>query len=184
VTYDITFLENPIYYVLIVLVIVEIIVNRIWNKAYFTKGLQILVLRIPVMLRHINIPSQSQLEARFRESWVTSSLLFKELATNTYGFREKSFEVRLVGYIPIMHGMLFFDFDNNQVVVKGFINWASFYFSLIWISAGILKFPWTLTIAWEFILIFLFGTIYWYQRSRYFEVAKFAAQMWSRKYQQ
>ncbi len=175
--------ENLIYYSIIIVFIFEVLAVHTWNKVYFTKGLQIFTISISVPHQHSNIPSQGQLEIRFKTKGVTSSILFKELGANIYGFREKYNEFVLIGYTPVMHGILYFDFDANQVIIKGFINWFAFYFCLVWISAGIFKSPWPLTIIWEFIIVFFFGIIYWNQRSRYLEIAKFAAETWARKHQ-
>ena len=170
--------------VLVVSLIVEAILSRTWNKVYFTSGIPIFAMRVPVELRHSIIPSSSQLEAHFHSTW-TSSLAFKEVDLHTYAFREKFFEVRLVGYSPIMHGVLIFNHNNNEVIVKGFANWFVLAFSLIWLSGIMLSaFPSFPLLGLGFILFFvlLMGLLYWIQYSRFSKVAMFAAETWSRKY--
>jgi len=164
--------------------LVETVLSATWNKTYFTTGIPIFVMRIPVELRHSNIPSVRQLEDRFYSSWA-SSLVFKEIDLYAYGFREKYFEFRLVGYSPVMHGVLVFDRNSNEVVVKGFANWSMLSFSLIWLSGVIAgafsSFP---LIALGFILFFvlLMGLLYGIQYYRFSNVATFSAETWSRKY--
>ena len=170
--------------VLLLTGLVEVILSGTWNKTYFTTGIQIFVIKIPVELRHSNIPSSQKLEARFYSSW-SSSLVFNEIESHTYGFREKLFEFRLVRYSPIMHGILVFDRETNEVVVKGYVNWFILAFSLIWLGGVLLSsipsFP---IIALGFILFFVFlmGLLYWIQHNRFSKVAMFAAETWSRKY--
>jgi len=155
---------------------------------YFTSGLPIFIMRIPVELRNTNIPLSSRFEKQFNSPW-TSALVFREIASNTYGFREKFFDFRfLFRYPPVMHGMLFFDSINNQVIVKGFANWFYLCFSLVWIGGvglnGIMNFPDFTIIALVFILIFFlgFGLLYSIQQFRFSNVAKFAAEEWTRRY--
>ena len=172
------------FIVLVVSGLVEAVLSGAWNKMYFTSGIPLFVMRIPVELRHSTIPSVRQLEARFYSSWA-SSLVFKEIVLHTYGFREKYFEFRLVGYSPVMHGILVFDHNSNEVVVKGFLNWFTLSFSLIWLSGVVVSsfssFP---LIGLGFILFFalLMGLLYSIQYYRFSKVAAFAAEAWSRKY--
>ncbi len=177
-------LGSIMFGVLVVSWLAETILSAIWNRTYFMTGIPIFVMRIPVELRHSNIPSAQQLETRFYSAWA-SSLVFKEIDLHTYGFREKFFEFRLVGYSPIMHGVLVFDHSSNEVIVKGFANWFILSFSLIWLG-GVLassfsSFP---IIALGFILFFvlLMGLLYGIQYSRFSKVATFAAETWSRRY--
>jgi hypothetical protein len=57
---------------------------------YFTTGLQIFVVQIPVELRYSNIPSSSQFETRFHSTWWSYSLVFKEIEVDTDEFSAKS----------------------------------------------------------------------------------------------
>ena len=170
--------------------LVDTILSATWNKAYFTFGIPIFVKRIPVALQHSNIPSVRQLEARFYSTW-TSSLVFKEIDLHTYGFREKFFEFRLARHLAIMHGILVFDRNNGEVVVKGFVNWFILSISLIWLSSVLYEFvffmnsfPFFPLIALGFILFFivLMGLLYLTQYYQFSKVAAFAAETWCRKY--
>ena len=167
--------------------LVETVLSGKWNKMYFTSGLPIFVKRISVGPRYNNIPLSSRFEAQFQSDW-TNSLVFREIAPNTYGFREKFFEFRIFKYSPLMHGVLFFDSVNNQVVVKGFANWFSVGLSVIWLGCAILigvkYFPEAASFVLGFLAFYsiILGFIYLIQYSRFSNVATFAAQEWERKY--
>jgi hypothetical protein len=91
-----------------------------WNRVYYTHGLPIVIRRIKVTTYHQDIPPVSLLQAQFRSTLI-GSLVFQQIDPNTYGFRRRFFESAL---FPdnLMHGMLFFDRENGEVVLKGFIN--------------------------------------------------------------
>jgi hypothetical protein len=175
-------IEASVGYILFLLILVDVVLSSTWNRMYFTSGLPLFIRRIPVDLRHTNIPPWSRFDAQFQ-----SALVFKEIELNTYGFRENFFKFRLNMYTPIMHGMLFFDIAHNQVVVKGFVNWFILWFSLIWFGGltvgGIMNFPESALTALAFIalLALLLGTIYKNQYDWFTKVAIFAAQEWARK---
>jgi hypothetical protein len=159
--------------------LIELVLSGIWNRLYFTKGLPLLVLRISVGNHYSNIPSQAQLEAPFRANWV-QSLVFREIDPDKFAFREKIFQLRLFSYSPTMHGLLFFDRDNDKVVVKGFANWFMVLFFLMGIIGAInTDNPFTI-FASLLLLVLLFGILYLVQFYRYSKVADFAAQAWSR----
>jgi hypothetical protein len=84
-----------------------------------------------------------------------------------------------------MRGLLFFDFNNNQVVLKGFANWFPLLFSLSWlggvVSMGVMEFPiadWIMLVSILFFSLVL-GIMYWIQYCRYSQVATFAAEKWA-----
>ena len=77
--------------ILILSLLVDIVLSGTWNRMYFTSGLPIFIMQIPVSRRHINIPLSSRFEKQFRSKW-TSALVFREIDLNTYGFREKFFD--------------------------------------------------------------------------------------------
>ena len=176
--------------VLILSLLVEPILSGTWNKMYFTSGLPIFVKRISVGLRQTNIPLASRFEEQFQSGW-QGSLVFREIEPSTYGFREKFFQFQFGRITPLMHGYLFFDNINNQVVVKGFANWTILWFSLICLSiAGpiaIMSFPEfslvTLIALGSITFLCLFtGVLYWIQYDCFSKVATFAAQEWKRRY--
>jgi len=121
---------------LIVSILADIVLTSTWNKTYFTSGLRIFIKRIPVNHWHTIIPNQSLFEEKFQSNWV-GSLTFKEIDMISYGFREKIFQITWIRSTSIMHGLLIFDSNNNQIIVKGFANWSILVFSLIWLSVPI-----------------------------------------------
>jgi len=114
--------------------LIETILSATWNKIYFSLGLPIFVKRIPVGPHYRNIPPSSQLEIR-SHSARTKSLVFHKLDLNTYGFRREinGFSHVNISYLSPMHGVLLFDYDNSEVVVKGFMNWSVLCLWLIWL---------------------------------------------------
>ena len=171
---------------LLLSMLAEAILSGTWNKWYLTSGLPLFIMRIPVNLRYTNIPLPHQFEEKFRSS-LTYSLVFKEIEPNTYGFFENCWEFRIGRYSPLMRGLLFFDFVNNQVVVKGFANWSVLLFSLTWLGVvfiGFMQFPRANWIALAFISFFalVLGILYWIQYYRFSQVAMFAAEKWASKH--
>jgi hypothetical protein len=138
-------------------------------------------MRIPVAFRHSNIPASAQLESFFHSTWV-SSLVFKEIEPNTYAFREKFSEFRFFRYSPIMHGLLFFDFDKGEVVVKGFANWFALCFSLVWLGGVAQSSDLIITLVFVLFFALFMGLLYSIQYYRFSNVARFAAHTWKRKY--
>ncbi len=163
-----------------------------WNTRYFTSGWMIFVKRVPVSHWHTNIPHPSLFERKFHSDWV-AQFTFKEADQLSYGFRENLRQFRWFRYTPLMHGLLTFDTDNGQVVVKGFANWYALIFSLMWVGMLVLFliFSWSIENILFYLLIFLgaiafftfvMGILYWIQASRFSKVASFAAESWVRKY--
>lgn len=161
--------------------VVDTILRITWNKLYFTKGLTLFTMSIPVNERHVNIPSKPVLESQFHSIWF-ESFVFQEIFPNTYGFREKFSQFKLMRYSPIMHGLLIFDDANSRVIVKGFANWFFLVFSLLWLGGAIL-FTLSVSILALFVIFFclVIGSIYAIQHSRFSKVATIAAQAWSRR---
>jgi hypothetical protein len=184
-------LTFALFGVIALLGIIETILCGTWDKTYFTTGLLMFQRRSPVEPQHDSVPSCSQLETHFHSNW-TRSLVFHPIAANTYGFREKLLEFRLAGSSPLMHGMVFFDSENREVVVKGFSNWFTVWFSLLWLGSigiavvsvqGYLSSSVVVALG---IAILVFGWImgwfYWKQYSLYSNVARFASEAWSKEY--
>ena len=170
----------------------DLVFEVTWNKTYFTYGLTIFVMRIPVNQWHTNIPTQALLEKKFHSDLI-SSLIFKEIGAYSYGFREKIFQFKWIRTPNLMHGLLAFDTNNNQVVVKGFANWFTVAFSLVWLGLPLSGLVSTLFSQQPLVSILIplgviggfivfMGIMYLFQASRFSNVASFAAQSWERKY--
>ncbi len=177
--------------VLPIIGVVEMVLSARWHKMYFTTGVPIFVFRIPVQAHHTNVPSCVLLENNFKSSGCirNTSLLFEELDANTMGFRESL--LQFGRWYSVMHGLLVFDAQNSQVIVKGFVDWTIAYFSLLWIVGSPLF--WLLgfmglrdepieIIAFGYSIIFIImGVFCSIDYFRFSQVAKFAAQAWSRQ---
>ena len=163
---------------------VETILRSVWSKMYFTTGLPIFFLRIPVERHYSNTPTSYYLETHFQSTWWANTLVFNEIEAGMYAFREKFFDFRMYAfrYSPVMHGLLIFDRNNKQVIIKGFANWTALIFELLFLMAVIAEasFPDILLFVFISFLFFLF--IYLVQHSRFSDVARFAAEAWTRKY--
>jgi hypothetical protein len=160
--------------------IIEPILNYSWNKAYFIKGLPIFMVRVSAKPRYSNVPRTSQFDAHFHSTWFLwdISLLFKELDMDVYGFREKNFIHPL--YPLVMHGMLYFDKNNDQVIVTGFLNWLVP--CIVVVGFMLLSFAPLIELLIFLPFILFFGISYWIQFNRFSKVAEFAAHSWARKH--
>ena len=166
---------------LVIGLIIEPILNYSWNKAYFTKGLPIFMVRVSAKPRYSNVPRISQFETHFHSTWFLwdISLLFKELDMDVYGFREKNLIRPL--YPLVMHGMLFFDRNNNQVIVTGFLNWLVLCILVVWFAFMFSIFTPFVGILILLPFVIFFGISYWIQFNRFSKVAEFAASTWIRR---
>jgi hypothetical protein len=170
----------------------DLFLDVTWNKTHFTYGLTIFVMRVSVSHWHTNIPSQALLEKKFHSD-VVSSLVFRQIDACSYGFREKMLQFRWIRTPNLMHGLLTFDANNSQVVVKGLANLSTIVFSFLWLGLplfGIVTILFSQQ-ALESALILLgviaffgviMGIMYFFQAARFSTVASFAAQSWTRKY--
>jgi hypothetical protein len=169
-----------VFVLVIIIPFIELILSGMWNQWYFSKGIPLLILRLPVGSHHSNIPPAAQLQTLFRDRW-GSSLIFKQMDGNKYAFREE-FSLFRLQWTPVMHGLLLFDFDNHQVVVRGFANWFPIFFLLLGIVAGIQSGDTTTNVVSLLALLLFFGLLYLIQLFRFTKAARFAAQAWSRQY--
>ncbi len=185
-------ISSSLFGLLMMSLLVDVFCALTWNKTYFTSGLTIFVKRMPVDHWHTNIPQPSLFETMFHSDWA-SSFTFKEVDRLSYAFRENIFQFRLMRYTPVMHGLLTFDSDNGQVIVKGFVNWYAFSFSLVWIAMLILftismlsyatiMFSILIVLGAILALTLVMGILYTIQSSRFTKIASFAAESWARKY--
>ncbi len=162
--------------------LVEAALRLAWSRVYFTGGLPLIVLRIPVPSHHRNLPPIGRLEAGFASGWI-SSLTFREIASNTYGFRTRFIEGPRVRIGALMHGMLLFDVDRSQVVMKGFANWDLLCFSIIWPGVFLLPSEFALfKLAALGFFALVIAIVFLFDIPRHSKVAWFAAEAWARQY--
>jgi hypothetical protein len=160
----------------------DIVLRSLWNKLYFSVGLPIFILIMPVQTQYKGVPFQYLFEEEHQSGWFTP-LLFKQIGMHIYAFREKYFSLGF-NYFPIMHGVLIFDDDQQRVVVKGIANWFTIwliiYFLLVWTNL-VATFPIQITGSVAF-LVFVFVICYLIQYSRFMKVGKLAAELCSKSH--
>jgi hypothetical protein len=111
------------------------------------------------------------------------ALTFKANDSRTFFFREKFFETPIkLRYLALMHGLIIFEHDKKQVVVKGIANWlliwVILYLVLDWFKLENLS-PIQIT---DVAIVILLGVIFYsMQYFRFSKVCKFAAKMCSNK---
>lgn len=186
-------LVRLVFGILILSLLADTFLSVTWNRIYFTIGVQIFIIRVPVDLKHKNTPTSTLLQSQFK-SGCAESLIFKEIGPGEFGFREEIFPVfKIFSYSPLMHGLLVFDSQNSQVIVKGNANWSTLVFSFVWflitISNSIhilvaegLSLNLLLLLGFMGLIIVVPVAIYQFQSSRFTRVASFAAQSWERKF--
>ena len=149
-----------------------------WNRVYYTHGLPFVIRRIPVTASHQEIPPVNLLQAQFRSSLI-GSLVFQQIAPNTYGFRRRFFQSAL---FPdnLMHGMLLFDRENGRVVLNGYINVLV---PLLVLAVGVFSllgpFPGLLRLLPLAIVGLVIGIPLLMERRRCVKLAHFAAEAWN-----
>ncbi len=148
------------------------------NRLYYTRGLPLVTLRVPVASPAQDIPSVDLLQAQFRSALI-GPVRFVELAPDTYAFRRQFYRPALLpGFL--MHGMLLYDRQNSRVVLRAFINlWvpllllAVLAFSVFGPLQG-----WSRLLPLA-ILFLVIGTPLLLERRRCLQIARFAANTWN-----
>ena len=168
--------ETIVFGLLVISFIFEIILSATWNKMYFTMGIPILVLKLPVDRHYSNTPPLYRIQKEIEGNWNVSVAL-KEFDTGVFGFSESTW-TGISHYTPIMHGLLLFDNENHQVVVKGLPNIFFTVFSTVWLGSVIFFAPLLIKIGFTSFYALVVGILYWIQYSRYKKVASFATRAW------
>ena len=159
----------------------DIVLRSVWNKMYFTIGVPIFLMRIPVKTQYKGVPFQHLFEDEFQDTWA-ASFVFKPMDAHSYAFREKLFHPRL--YIPLMHGLIVFENEKSQVVVKGLANWLTLwlilYFLLSWLNLlGGARIHITGPLS---LIVVLVVIMYVIQYLIFSKVGRFAAELCSKKH--
>ena len=154
----------------LVLALLEIFLSGAWIPFYFRNGLPLFQRRVQMAQAFTHLPSPEEIERSLKRGYMPS-LVVHRLDSRTYAFREKAFEFNLVGYTPIMHGLLSFNPEKAEVVVIGFANW----FVVALCLAGVIFFR-----EWPdpFFILFpaaVIAAIYVVQSKRYAAVGDMAA---------
>ena len=181
-----------LFFIYLVSDLIDMYFDVTGNKAYFTRGVLMFVKRISVNYHYSNALQQIILEKKFH-SGLVSSFIFTVIDSFSYGFHQERFAFFKWLRIPnVMHGLIVFDAQNNQVVVKGFANYSTLAIYFAWLIMTILKilqdeslttpFPLLVRMITIVVLIFFLWFMYLIQSARFEKVAVFAAQSWERKY--
>lgn len=148
-----------------------------FHRVYYTHGLPFVIRRIPVTASHQDIPPASLLQAQFRSALI-GSLIFQQIAPDTYGFRRRFFES---AWFPdnMVHGMLQFDRETGRVVLIGFINLSV---PLLVLVVGVFSvlgpFPGSFRLLPLVIVCIVIGTPFLMEHRRCVKLARFAASAW------
>ena len=78
-----------------------------------------------------------------------------------------------------MRGLLFFDLENHQVVVKGFLDWSVFWFSIVLLSLVLFPGLILLKIGILFVYILFIDYRYLSDKSDFAFIADYAAHLWA-----
>jgi hypothetical protein len=176
-------LGNFLFLLLWVSLFADFILRGAWNKTYFKVGLPIFLKRFPVEGQFKGIPFQYLFDDEFQNEWV-ASFVFKVIDAYSYGFREKFFRPRFFRYIPLMHGLIIFENDKNQVIVKGMANWSTLWLAVYFLlsSLNLLKTPLIEIAGPVAFIVMVIVVTYWMQSSVFSKVGKFAAELCSKKH--
>lgn len=169
--------------------LVDSILSTRWAKVYFTSGVLLFAHNISIVARHTNIPSPSLLDTKLSSYWM-GGFIFEELYPNQYAFRQKFFSL---APRPMMHGLVTFDIENDQVTVKGYLDWFMVSFSIMWLI--LIPLAWLIggttfgeqnlllpAIGYVAFYAFIFGLLYLIDFFRLMRIATVAAELWTRKY--
>ena len=157
----------------------EFILNIVWNKAYFTKGLPILVLHRSVKIHHNNVPSEAVLNVQFKNQWSTK-IVFRQLDTNKYAFRETYW--RKTFYLPAMHGLILFNCKNDRIDVTGYANWYFIVFFIVGLIMVMSQSSISKVLIAFAIFLFIEGFFYVSQLFLFVKITLFAEKVWARQY--
>jgi hypothetical protein len=149
-----------------------------FDRLYYTHGLTFVIRRIPVTASQQGIPPANLLQAQFQSALI-GSLVFQQIAPDTYGFRRRFFQS---AWFPdnLTHGMLLFDRENVRVVLTGYINlWVPLLVLVVGVFSVLGPFPGLFRLLPPVIVILGIGTPILLERRRCVKLAGFAASEWS-----
>jgi hypothetical protein len=156
---------------LVTIALAEVIAAAAWWEVYYRRGLLLFRHQAPLIGPNWHAPTIGALESHFKLG-VGPTLTFRTLSGGEIAFRARVFELRLLSYTPVMHGLLRVDPWSRAVVVEGRANW----FILAFV-AGVVTVMSRQVPVWEFLPFPLLGlgAIYIAQARQYARVARVAA---------
>src|SRR4029079_2550212 len=121
--------------------LIETILSLTWNRFYFTIGVPILRIDLQAFSPGAPVPTSAALEVRVAESRFPP-MVFRQLASDSYGFRERAWGGFLrFSYTPVMHGLLQFDKLGARVRFTGLLNWFVVVFTAVFVLPFTLRWP-------------------------------------------
>jgi hypothetical protein len=165
---------NILVITLLVALFGDLVLRSVWNKMYFKVGLPIFVLLIPMPAQYTGVPVQYFTQEELQQGWFTP-LLFKQIGTHMYAFREKAFHWG-IRYFPVMHGLLIFDNTKQRIVVLGFANWFTIWLGIYFLIACIISVTTFSIEAIGSVAVLVLMFLIWYpiQHARFTKVGKIA----------
>ena len=164
---------GALFFTFVIMAIIESILSARWHAGYFQWGILIYSKSYPYGGTAGTPMGETALNEAFKKG-LTSSLMFKEIAPNSFAFREKFFEFKFIDYTPIMRGRLDVDQLTRKIKVVGLINWWIIAFILTSIIFSGADFGIT-----PFVILFL-GFLFFIQKRKYDKVGEFAHEWNSR----
>ncbi len=101
---------------MILVAVVEIVLSSTWNAFYFRYGLSVFRRSYGTTPGNYLVPSVSELEAALKSRF-SHSVVFKQLDSHEYAFREKAFEFTWFHATPVMHGLLHWYPESGKVTI-------------------------------------------------------------------
>lgn len=153
-------------YAVLLLLLVEPVLQIVWNARYCSSGIVLFNQRIaaPVQARaRLTLNSLERDLAQY--AW--PQLVFHPLPDGSVAFRE-SYGMSYRRYYPAMRGRIVVDARRNEVRVLGLCNWTMLGVTLLVLAMAVIK-PDSAPM-----LLFLpvFGLSYWIQRRRFMGVVE------------
>ncbi len=110
---------NPVFYILVLLLLVEIFASWTWMSIYFRHGIP--VFRRKVSVRSFRPEFADELE-RIHHSNLSLPLVFRAISMREIAFREKAYGIYWLRYAPVMRGLIHVSKDRKKVLLTGFLN--------------------------------------------------------------
>ena len=150
----------------------EAFLSARWRPSYFRSGLILFSKRIAShAVAPSGLPEAVQLEFEMRSTYAPP-LLFRTLSPVEIAFREELFEMRLLGYSPLMHGHIEARPSERSVFVRGRLNWSSL---VLFVSLALFLYGRGL-IEFTVLLLVAFMSLYVIQAYRYRRVGAVVAE--------
>ncbi len=163
---------EPIY-TFVLIAIIETVFSASWNPTYFRVGIPIYRKTYPFKGTAPSKLNENTLNEAFKKVG-SSSLVFKQIDYGKFAFREKLFQLKLLNYTPIMHGILEINEMSRNIRVSGYINW----WIIAFVITGFIFFPGDFSfVPFMFLIV---GMIYLFQKNKYDKVGQFTYEWNSR----